>query len=92
MLYDIPVRTGAPIATETLLRLAEHPQIVAVKDAKGDLPASSTVLASTDLAYYSGDDVLNLPLLAVGAAGSVSVVGHAFAPQIRELHRRLRRR
>ena len=85
MLYDIPIRTGTPIATETLLRLAEHPKIVAVKDAKGDLPASSTVLAATDLVYYSGDDVLNLPLLAIGAAGSVSVVGHAFAPQIREL-------
>ena len=85
MLYDIPSRTGIPIATETLLRLAEHPKIVAVKDAKGDLAASSAVLAATDLAYYSGDDVLNLPLLAVGAAGAVSVVAHAFAPQIREL-------
>jgi 4-hydroxy-tetrahydrodipicolinate synthase len=85
MLYDIPVRTGTPIATETLLRLAEHPKIVAVKDAKGDLAASSTVLAATDLAYYSGDDVLNLPLLAVGAAGTVSVVAHAFALQLREM-------
>jgi 4-hydroxy-tetrahydrodipicolinate synthase len=82
LLYDIPVRTGAPIATETLLRLAEHPRIVAVKDAKGDLLASSLVLAQTDLAYYSGDDALNLPLLSVGAAGFVSVVGHAFAPQL----------
>jgi 4-hydroxy-tetrahydrodipicolinate synthase len=85
MLYDIPVRTGTPIATETMLRLAEHPRIVAVKDAKGDLPASSAVLAATDLVYYSGDDVMNLPLLAVGAAGSVSVIAHAFAPQLREL-------
>ncbi len=82
LLYDIPSRTGAPIMTETLLRLAEHPRIVAVKDAKGDLTASSTVLASTDLAYYSGEDALNLPLLAVGASGFVSVVGHAFAPQL----------
>jgi 4-hydroxy-tetrahydrodipicolinate synthase len=82
LLYDIPVRTGAPIATETLLRLADHPRIVAVKDAKGDLTASSVVLAETDLAYYSGDDALNLPLLAVGAAGFVSVVGHVFAPQL----------
>jgi 4-hydroxy-tetrahydrodipicolinate synthase len=82
LLYDIPVRTGAPIATETLLRLADHPRIVAVKDAKGDLTASSVVLAETDLAYYSGDDALNLPLLSVGACGFVSVVGHTFTPQL----------
>jgi 4-hydroxy-tetrahydrodipicolinate synthase len=82
LLYDIPVRTGAPIATETLLRLADHPRIVAVKDAKGDLTASSVVLAQTDLAYYSGDDALNLPLLSVGACGFVSVVGHTFTPQL----------
>jgi 4-hydroxy-tetrahydrodipicolinate synthase len=85
LLYDIPVRTGAPIATETLLRLADHPRIVAVKDAKGDLTASSVVLAETDLAYYSGDDALNLPLLSIGAAGFVSVVGHTFTPQLVEL-------
>ena len=85
MLYDIPARTGMPIATETLLRLAEHPKILAVKDAKGDLAGSSAVLAATELAYYSGEDALNLPLLAVGAAGFVSVVGHAFAPQLRAM-------
>ena len=85
MLYDIPGRTGLPIATETLLRLAEHPKILAVKDAKGDLAGSSAVLASTELAYYSGEDALNLPLLAVGAAGFVSVVGHAFAPPLRAM-------
>jgi 4-hydroxy-tetrahydrodipicolinate synthase len=85
MLYDIPVRTGVAIETETLLRLAEHPKIVAVKDAKRDFAASSEVLAATDLTYYSGDDVLNLPLLAIGAAGAVSVLGHAFAPQLREM-------
>ena len=85
LLYDIPVRSGVPIATETLLRLAEHSRICAVKDAKGDLAASSRVIAETDLAYYAGDDVLCLPLLAIGAAGLVSVVGHAFAPQLAEL-------
>jgi 4-hydroxy-tetrahydrodipicolinate synthase len=82
MLYDIPGRTGLPIATDTLLRLAEHSRIVAVKDAKGDLTGSSTVLAATDLAYYSGEDALNLPLLAIGGAGFVSVVGHAFTKQL----------
>ena len=67
MLYDIPHRAGVPIATETMLRLAEHPRIVAVKDAKGDLAASARVMAETDLAYYSGDDAMTLPLLSVGA-------------------------
>ncbi|MGI9092969.1 MAG: 4-hydroxy-tetrahydrodipicolinate synthase [Mycobacteriales bacterium] len=76
MLYDIPARTGTPIATETLVRLAEHPAIVAVKDAKGDLEASAWVLARTDLAYYSGDDKLTLPLLAIGAVGVVGVPTH----------------
>jgi 4-hydroxy-tetrahydrodipicolinate synthase len=82
MLYDIPSRSGVPIATETLVQLAEHPRIVAVKDAKGDLPASIDVIARTDLAYYSGDDVLNLPLLAVGAVGMVSVASHACSSQL----------
>lgn len=85
MLYDIPGRTGVPIATETLLRLAEHPRIVAVKDAKDDLGAASTVLARTDLAFYSGTDVLTLPLLAVGGAGVVSVVSHVATPLIKEM-------
>jgi 4-hydroxy-tetrahydrodipicolinate synthase len=80
MLYDIPARTGTAIATDTLIRLAEHPQIVAVKDAKADLYATTAVLAATDLAFYSGDDALNLPLLAIGAVGVVSVVAHACTP------------
>ncbi|ONH60274.1 4-hydroxy-tetrahydrodipicolinate synthase [Frankia sp. CcI49] len=85
MIYDIPGRSGVPVATETLLRLAEHPRIVAVKDAKDDLAGSSWVLANTGLAYYSGTDVLNLPLLSVGACGVVSVVGHVAAPAIRAM-------
>ena len=82
MLYDIPARTGVALETETLLRLAEHPQIVANKDAKGDLFASQRVLAGSDLVYYSGDDALNLPLLAVGAVGVVSVIGHLVADRL----------
>lgn len=85
VLYDIPGRTAAPIATETLLRLADHDRIVAVKDAKDDLGASSHVIARTDLAYYSGTDMLNLPLLSVGGCGFVSVVGHLFANDLRRL-------
>lgn len=76
MLYDIPGRSGVPIKIETLIRLAQHERIVAVKDAKGDLFLGSQIMAMTDLAFYSGDDVLNLPWLSVGAAGFVSVVGH----------------
>jgi 4-hydroxy-tetrahydrodipicolinate synthase len=82
MLYDIPVRSGVPITTETLIRLAEHPQIVAVKDAKGSLYDSARVMAATDLAYYSGEDALNLPLLAIGAVGVVSVIAHVCTPQV----------
>jgi 4-hydroxy-tetrahydrodipicolinate synthase len=85
MLYDIPGRSGTPISTETLLRLSEHERIVAVKDAKDDLAATSEVLANSDLAYYSGTDMLNLPLLAIGACGFVSVVGHLVARQLKEL-------
>jgi len=76
MLYDIPGRTGTPIHADSLRRLAEHPRIAAVKDAKGDLFEGSGVMADADLAYYSGDDQLNLPWLALGATGLVSVVGH----------------
>ncbi|MFD7918512.1 4-hydroxy-tetrahydrodipicolinate synthase [Streptomyces sp. NPDC059740] len=85
MLYDIPGRSGVPINTETLVRLAEHPRIVANKDAKGDLGRASWAIARSDLAWYSGDDMLNLPLLSVGAIGFVSVVGHVVAPELREL-------
>jgi 4-hydroxy-tetrahydrodipicolinate synthase len=85
MLYDIPVRTGVPIDTETLIRLAEHPRIVAVKDAKADFGEASWVLARTDLAYYCGDDMLNLPMLAIGAVGFVSVVSHVATPQLVEM-------
>jgi 4-hydroxy-tetrahydrodipicolinate synthase len=82
MLYDIPSRTGTPIATDTLQRLGAHDRIVAVKDAKADLAAASEVLASTDLAFYCGDDVLNLPHLAIGGCGFVSVVGHVLADRL----------
>jgi 4-hydroxy-tetrahydrodipicolinate synthase len=85
MLYDIPPRSVVPIEVDTLFRLAEHPRIVAVKDAKGDLLAGSQVLAGTDLAYYSGDDALNLPWLSVGAVGFVSVTGHVVSGRLREL-------
>ncbi len=85
-LYDIPPRSVIPIATETLRRLAEHPRIVAVKDAKGDLNAGAGLIADTDLTFYSGDDGLNLPWLSVGAAGFISVIGHLVPERLRALH------
>jgi 4-hydroxy-tetrahydrodipicolinate synthase len=76
MLYDIPGRTATPIATETMIELAGHPRITAVKDAKGDLAASARVIAETDLLYYAGDDAMTLPLLSVGAVGIVGTSTH----------------
>ena len=87
MLYDIPGRSGTAIASETLLRLADHERIVAVKDAKDDLFASAEVMAATDLAYYSGTDELNLAHLCQGAAGVISVVSHATSRQYAEMVR-----
>ncbi len=81
MLYDIPGRTGIEFTTQTLVTLAEHPRIAAVKDAKGDLWASTHVMDRTDLLWFSGEDALNLPLLAIGATGVVSVVGHVAGEQ-----------
>jgi len=81
MLYDIPARTGIPFSTDTLITLAEHPRIAAVKDAKGDHWASTHVMAATDLLWFSGADEVNLPLLALGATGVVSVVGHVAGEQ-----------
>lgn len=85
MLYDIPGRSGIPIAVDTLLRVAEHPRIVAVKDAKADLGAATAVLRATDLLWYSGDDALNLPFLAIGGTGFVSVTGHLVADRLRDM-------
>ncbi|WP_240630795.1 4-hydroxy-tetrahydrodipicolinate synthase [Mycolicibacterium sp. GF69] len=85
VLYDIPPRSVIPITWETMRRLAEHPNIVAVKDAKADLHGGGQIIAETGLAYYSGDDALNLPWLAMGAVGFISVWGHLAASQLREM-------
>jgi 4-hydroxy-tetrahydrodipicolinate synthase len=85
MLYDIPPRSVIPIELETLQRLAEHPRILAVKDARNDLRVGTEVIATTRLAYYSGDDPVNLPWLSVGAVGFVSVTGHIVADRLREM-------
>lgn len=85
VLYDIPPRSVVPIDWDTLRTLSRHPNIVAVKDAKGDLHGAAQVMADTGLAYYSGDDALNLPWLAVGAVGFISVWGHLAAGQLRDM-------
>lgn len=85
MMYDIPGRAGIQITHESLLQLAEHPRIVANKDAKGDPFAASRVMQATGLPYYSGDDGLNLALMAVGAVGFVSVTGHVLADRMKEM-------
>ena len=85
LLYDIPPRSVIPISTETIHALAEHPNIVGIKDAKGDLHSGGQIMAETGLAYYSGDDALNLPWLAMGATGFISVISHVAAGQLREL-------
>jgi 4-hydroxy-tetrahydrodipicolinate synthase len=85
ILYDIPPRSSIPIEWDTIRALAEHPNIVAVKDAKGDLHGGGQIIAETGLAYYSGDDALNLPWLAMGAVGFISVWGHLAAGQLRDM-------
>lgn len=85
LLYDIPPRSSIPIAWDTIRTLAAHPNIVGVKDAKGDLHGGGQIIAETGLVYYSGDDALNLPWLAMGAVGFVSVWGHLAAGQLRDM-------
>jgi 4-hydroxy-tetrahydrodipicolinate synthase len=85
LIYDIPGRTGAAVATETLIKLAAHPRIIGVKDAKDTPGATSHVLAATDLIYYCGTDMLNLPWLSLGAVGFVSVVGHVVGDRLHEM-------
>ncbi|WP_311478201.1 4-hydroxy-tetrahydrodipicolinate synthase [uncultured Gulosibacter sp.] len=80
VLYDIPGRTGIPIAYETIVRLGKHPNILAVKDAKGDLAQASRVMNETDLLYFSGDDPMVLPSLSIGMSGLIGVTAN-IAPQ-----------
>ncbi|AJT40573.1 4-hydroxy-tetrahydrodipicolinate synthase [Psychromicrobium lacuslunae] len=85
MVYDIPGRSSVPITAETLIRLADHPNIIALKDAKADFAATTRVVANTDLHLYSGDDGLILPWLALGAVGLVGVTTHVATAKFRQL-------
>ena len=84
--YDIPGRSGIPVAADTLRRFADLPTIQAVKDAKGDLPAAAELIQETGLAWYSGDDPINLPWLSLGASGFISVIGHVAPRALAELY------
>jgi 4-hydroxy-tetrahydrodipicolinate synthase len=83
--YDIPKRTGTAIELDTLRRVAEHPRLVANKDAKGDLEFAQWGMRETGLAWYSGDDALNLALMSVGACGMISVVGHIVGDRLAQM-------
>jgi 4-hydroxy-tetrahydrodipicolinate synthase len=85
MMYDIPHRTGIAIESDTIVSLFEHPRIVALKDAKGNVAETSWVIKRSGIPVYSGDDILNLPLLSVGAVGFVSVCGHTVGSRLREM-------
>lgn len=85
MIYDIPSRTGLPIETQTILRLAEHPRITSLKDAKNDITATTEVLSKSALEVYSGDDQNVLAWMAMGAVGVVSVTDHVAAPTFRRM-------
>ena len=88
VIYDVPVRTGRKIATETSLRLARDlPNIVGLKDAGGDVISTARLVAQapTGFEVYCGDDLLTLPMLSIGAVGIVSVASHWVGPQLSEI-------
>jgi len=85
ILYDIPGRAGIPIAYETILRAAKHPNIVAIKDAKGDFAQASRVMTETELLYFSGDDSNILPHISIGATGLIGVTANIAPAAYREL-------
>ncbi|WP_291313779.1 4-hydroxy-tetrahydrodipicolinate synthase [Corynebacterium sp. UBA2622] len=84
-LYDIPGRSGIPLEEETIRELADIPTIMALKDAKGNFFQAAPLMRETGLAWYSGDDPLNVPWLSLGATGVISVVGHAAPRLLREM-------
>ncbi|CAB4788036.1 DapA Dihydrodipicolinate synthase/N-acetylneuraminate lyase [Candidatus Nanopelagicaceae bacterium] len=86
MMYDIPGRTGVEIESDTIVKLFDSvDNIVALKDAKGNIAATSWVIKRCGIPVYSGDDILNLPFLSVGAVGFVSVCGHTVGLQLKAM-------
>lgn len=89
MLYNVPGRTSVNLAPETVIRLAAIPNIVAVKEAGGNLEAMAEIIERTpdDFQLYSGDDSLTLPVLAIGGAGVVSVASHIIGNEMQQMIR-----
>ncbi|WP_141433469.1 4-hydroxy-tetrahydrodipicolinate synthase [Bacillus sp. 03113] len=89
MIYNIPGRSVVNILPETIIRLSQIPNIVAVKEASGDLNSMTTIIAGTDdeFTLYSGDDSLTLPVLAIGGAGIISVASHVIGNEMQEMIR-----
>ncbi|MEI2329933.1 4-hydroxy-tetrahydrodipicolinate synthase [Priestia megaterium] len=87
MLYNIPGRSVINMSVDTIVRLAELPNVVALKDASGDLDAMTAIIAQTsdDFALYSGDDGLTLPVLAIGGTGIISVASHVIGNEMQEM-------
>lgn len=87
MVYNIPGRTGQNLEPETVVRLAEIPNIVAIKEASGNLDQVSQIrnLTKPEFKIYSGDDSLTLPLMAIGGSGVVSVASHLVGKQLQEM-------
>jgi 4-hydroxy-tetrahydrodipicolinate synthase len=86
-IYNIPGRTGKNIEPETIIRLAEFPNITMVKEATGSMDQASAIVAATDLTVLSGDDSLTLPLMAIGGRGVISVVGNIVPADMRAMLR-----
>ncbi|HMI30324.1 MAG TPA: 4-hydroxy-tetrahydrodipicolinate synthase [Candidatus Limnocylindrales bacterium] len=86
VLYNVPSRTGVSLLPETIAKLAEHPRIAAIKEASGSLDQASAIRSRCEMAILAGDDSLYLPLLAVGARGVVSVVGHLVPGEMNAIH------
>lgn len=87
MLYNVPGRTSVTLQPETVIRLSKIPNIVAVKEASGNLDAMAEIIANTDddFAVYSGDDALTLPVLAIGGNGVISVASHIVGNEMQEM-------
>jgi 4-hydroxy-tetrahydrodipicolinate synthase len=87
MLYNIPGRSVVNLAAETIVRLSQIENIVAVKEASGNLDAMASIIsqAPSDFTLYSGDDGLTLPVLAIGGAGVVSVASHVIGNEMQEM-------
>src|SRR4029079_3662451 len=85
VLYNIPGRTGVTMSAQTVARLAEHPNIIAIKEATGSLDMASEIMSECDLPIVSGDDSLTLPLMSIGARGVISVASNLLPGQIKKM-------